>query len=199
MKQMIKGAILQVYKLHPEKADLLMRTADVFRSLYWIIGNKKASVYIHIPFCSSRCHYCSFPSDLISRVSDKMEAYLECLELEIAPLSWKRCKRKGAQVDTVYIGGGTPTVLEHSHLEKLLKLVKEQELLEVSHPGVHGGSRPSGQPGLSQSLQLMKEYGVNRLSINPQSMNQETLDLIGRKHTVEELSSGLPTSQGNRI
>jgi coproporphyrinogen dehydrogenase HemZ len=177
--------LLQVYKLHPEKADLLMRIADIQKPLLDHREDKKASVYIHIPFCSSRCHYCSFPSDLISRVSDKMQAYLECLGLEIAAVM-EALQRKGAQVDTVYIGGGTPTVLEHSHLEKLLKLVR-QELLDrfpIREYTVEAG-RPDSLD--YRKLLQLKEYGVNRLSINPQSMNQETLDLIGRKHTVEEL------------
>lgn len=181
----IKQELLQVYKLHSEKADLLMQVAEIQRPLLDHGENQKASVYIHIPFCSSRCHYCSFPSDLIGRVSDKMPAYLECLGREVTTVM-DALQMKGTQVDTVYIGGGTPTVLEHSHLERLLKLVKEEILNRFS---IREYTVEAGRPDSLdlRKLQQMKEYGVNRLSINPQSMNQETLDLIGRNHTVEEL------------
>lgn len=182
---MIKEQLLGVYKLHPEKADLLLQTARIQLPLLDNRENREVSLYIHIPFCSSRCYYCSFPSDLISRVSDKMGDYLECLERELTTVIHGLVARD-TKVDTVYIGGGTPTVLSHSHLESLLKMVKEHVLgrFFIREYTIEAG-RPDSLD--RAKIELMKEFGVTRLSINPQSMNQETLDLIGRNHTVEEL------------
>src|SRR5690606_17621725 len=89
-------------------------------------------------------------------------------------------------VDTIYIGGGTPTVLDHFHLEKLLKLVKEKiaDKNSIREYTIEAG-RPDSLD--ERKLELLKEFGVTRLSINPQSMNQGTLDLIGRNHTVEDI------------
>ncbi|HHY82319.1 MAG TPA: coproporphyrinogen dehydrogenase HemZ [Clostridiales bacterium] len=181
----IRQELLNVYKLHPEKADLLIRTAENQRPLIDKPYDNKASVYIHIPFCSTRCHYCSFPSDLISRVSNKMDAYLDCLEQELAAVMNELLKQ-GTQVDTIYIGGGTPTVLEHIHLEKLLCIVQKHiaQIFKLREYTVEAG-RPDSLD--KKKLQIMKDYGVTRVSINPQSMNQETLDLIGRSHTVEDI------------
>ncbi len=184
-EEAIRQELLSAYKLHPEKVGLVMRTARVQQPLIDQLGNDKVSVYIHIPFCSTRCLYCSFPSDLIGRVSGKMDAYLECLGKEIAYVMDELLKR-GKEVDTIYIGGGTPTVLEHAHLEKLLKQVNE---LVLSRFAILEYTVEAGRPDSldRHKLQLMKDYGVSRLSINPQSMNQETLDLVGRSHTVEEI------------
>jgi coproporphyrinogen dehydrogenase HemZ len=182
---MIKKQLLDVYKLHPEKADLLLQTARIQLPLLDNRENREVSLYIHIPFCSSRCYYCSFPSDLISRVSDKMGEYLECLERELSAVM-EGLKAKGTNVDTVYVGGGTPTVLGHFHLESLLKMLKGYvlDMCSIREYTVEAG-RPDSLD--RAKIELMKEFGVTRLSINPQTMNQETLDLIGRNHTVEEL------------
>ena len=181
----IRKELLGVYKLQAEKADLLLRTAHVQRPLTDQPGNNKVSVYIHIPFCSTRCLYCSFPSDLISRVSGKMDLYLDCLEREISFVMDKLLSC-GKKADTVYIGGGTPTVLGHAHLKKLLELVQKHILSQYS---ILEYTVEAGRPdSLDRSkLQLMKDHGVTRLSINPQSMNQETLDLVGRNHTVGDI------------
>ena len=181
----IRQELLSTFKLQPEKIDLVMRTAQIQQALIDKPGNNKVSVYIHIPFCSTRCLYCSFPSDLIGRVSGKMDAYLDCLEKEIAFIMDELLKH-GKEVDTIYIGGGTPTVLEHDHLERLLKQVNE---LIISRFTILEYTVEAGRPDSldRHKLLLMKKYGVTRLSINPQSMNEESLDLVGRSHTVEDI------------
>jgi len=114
-----------------------------------------------------------------------MEAYLECLKQELTAVV-DALENKGKKADTVYIGGGTPTVLSHFHLETLLLLVKQQLLDRFS---IREYTVEAGRPDSLDMLKLesMKEHGVTRLSINPQSMNQQTLDLIGRNHTVEDI------------
>jgi oxygen-independent coproporphyrinogen-3 oxidase len=165
--------------------NLAMKTAEIQRPLIGNRDNRTVSVYIHIPFCSTRCLYCSFPSDLIRWVSNKIGAYLDCLEREMSTLS-EEFRKRGISADTVYIGGGTPTVLEYSDLERMLGIVESCitsrfHLLEYT---VEAGRPDSLDP---RKLQLLKKYGVTRISINPQSMNQETLDRVGRSHTVEDV------------
>ena len=111
-----------------------------------------------------------------------MRDYLECLEQELIVVM-EALHSRGTIVDTIYIGGGTPTVLDHFHLEKLLKLVKEKiaDKNSIREYTIEAG-RPDSLD--ERKLELLKEFGVTRLSINPQSMNQGTLDLIGRNHTV---------------
>ncbi len=181
----VRQELQDIYRMHPSKVDLAIRTAKIQRPLIGNPFDRIASIYIHIPFCSTRCLYCSFPSDLISRVSDKMSAYLDCLEEELTTVV-DEFSKKGITVDTIYIGGGTPTVLEHSDLERMLKIVKEciGNRFRIIEYTVEAG-RPDSLD--EQKLQLLKKYGVTRLSINPQTMNQETLDLIGRGHTIEDI------------
>lgn len=140
------------------------------------------SVYIGIPFCPSTCLYCSFTSYPIGLWKKKLDDYLDALEKEMA-FTAESCKEKS--LTTIYIGGGTPTSLDEEHLEKLLTLVDKyfdtKSLLEYT---IEAG-RPDSIT--YEKLQIMKKHPVSRISINPQTMNQKTLDLIGRFHKVEDI------------
>ena len=140
------------------------------------------SVYIGIPFCPSTCLYCSFTSYPIGLWKKKLDDYLDALEKEMA-FTAEACKEKS--LTTIYIGGGTPTSLDEEHLEKLLTLVDKyfdtKSLLEYT---IEAG-RPDSIT--YEKLQIMKNHPVSRISINPQTMNQKTLDLIGRFHKVEDI------------
>ncbi|MBQ5425875.1 MAG: coproporphyrinogen dehydrogenase HemZ [Pseudobutyrivibrio sp.] len=140
------------------------------------------SVYIGIPFCPSTCLYCSFTSYPIGLWKKKLDDYLAALEKEMA-FTAEACKDK--QLTTIYIGGGTPTSLDEEHLDKLLTLVDRyfntKDLLEYT---IEAG-RPDSIT--YEKLQVMKNHPISRISINPQTMNQKTLDLIGRFHKVEDI------------
>ena len=140
------------------------------------------SIYIGIPFCPTTCAYCSFTSYPLSKFGKLADEYLDALEKEIAYLGTCRPKRR---LSTVYIGGGTPTALNEAQLERLLCMVKKylpmDEVLEYT---VEAG-RPDSVT--EEKMRLLKDYGVSRISINPQSMRQKTLDLIGRRHTAEQI------------
>lgn len=140
------------------------------------------SIYIGIPFCPTTCAYCSFTSYPLSRFGALADDYLDALEKEIRYLGSCRPKK---HLSTVYIGGGTPTALNEVQLERLLNMVKNylpmEEVLEYT---VEAG-RPDSVT--RRKLELLKEYGVTRISINPQTMQQRTLDLIGRRHSVEQI------------
>lgn len=140
------------------------------------------SIYIGIPFCPTTCAYCSFTSYPLSKFGKLADDYLDALEKEIEFLGTCRPKKR---LSTVYIGGGTPTALNEAQLERLLKMVRKylpmDEVLEYT---VEAG-RPDSVT--EEKMRLLKEYGVSRISINPQSMRQKTLDLIGRRHTAEQI------------
>ncbi len=140
------------------------------------------SLYIGIPFCPSTCLYCSFPSYPMERFASYGEAYLEALEKEILFASGCFPDKK---LTSVYFGGGTPTTLSAFQLNKLLGFVRERfDFTHVKEFCVEAG-RPDSITG--EKLEVLKKRGVDRISINPQSMQQRTLDLIGRKHSVEQI------------
>lgn len=139
------------------------------------------SLYIGIPFCPSTCLYCSFTSNPISKFRNKIEDYLDalCKEIEFCAEEFSHKK-----ISTIYIGGGTPTTLEPDQLERLLK--KVSELYDVGK--LNEFTVEAGRPDsiTREKLAVIKKYGVTRISINPQTMKNETLKIIGRHHTVEQ-------------
>ena len=134
-----------------------------------------------IPFCPSICLYCSFSSSPLSVWEKQVDAYLDALCKEITYAAGAFPEK---ELNTVYIGGGTPTTLNPDQLERLLtKLESSFDFSKVREFTVEAG-RPDSIT--REKLETLKRHKVTRISINPQTMNQKTLDLIGRKHTVEE-------------
>ncbi|MGI6588917.1 MAG: coproporphyrinogen dehydrogenase HemZ [Peptococcia bacterium] len=142
------------------------------------------SLYVGIPFCPTRCHYCSFPSFSLEQWGDLLEDYLQGLSREIQVVG-ALLKDKRVKVQNVYLGGGTPTILSEIQLEKLLKTIEDSfQFIKGRELTVEGG-RPDTLT--REKLQVLKEHQVTRLSINPQTMSEETLVLIGRQHTVQDI------------
>ncbi|MBR4640094.1 MAG: coproporphyrinogen dehydrogenase HemZ [Butyrivibrio sp.] len=140
------------------------------------------SLYIGIPFCPTTCLYCSFTSYPICSYADIVDDYLECIMKEIDYVSENF---KGKTLDTIYVGGGTPTTLLPEQIERLLGYVYDK--LDVSK--VKELTVESGRPDsiTREKLATMKKMGVTRISVNPQTMRDKTLELIGRRHTVIQL------------
>ncbi len=139
------------------------------------------SLYIGIPFCPSICLYCSFSSSPIGVWKDRVDEYLDALCKEIA---YGAKEYEDRTLDTVYIGGGTPTTLEPDQLERLLSEMEHHfDLSRVQEFTVEAG-RPDSIT--REKLEVLRRHGITRISINPQTMNQDTLDTIGRRHTAEE-------------
>lgn len=140
------------------------------------------SLYVGIPFCPTTCLYCSFTSYPIGKWAGKTGLYLDALFKEMEYVSRKM---SGRTLDTVYFGGGTPTSLSAEELDRLL--AKLRGLFDVDHAKEF--TVEAGRPDsiTRDKLRVLKRHGVTRISINPQTMNQATLDLIGRRHTVEEV------------
>lgn len=141
------------------------------------------SIYIGIPFCPTTCHYCSFTSYPIARFGSMADAYLDSLEKE---LQYAGTCFLDKTLSTVYIGGGTPTALNEAQLNRLLCMVHQYLPMEKTMEFTVEAGRPDSITG--EKLRILKQQGVTRISINPQTMQQRTLDLIGRKHTVGQIT-----------
>lgn len=139
------------------------------------------SLYVGIPFCPSICSYCSFSSFPIGLWEDKADDYLTALDKELDYVSHAFRHRK---LNTVYIGGGTPTTLSPGQLQRLLgKIERSFDFSHLLEYTVEAG-RPDSIT--RDKLKVLREHNISRISINPQTMKQETLDIIGRRHTVEQ-------------
>ena len=160
------------------KSDFEIREEMVRKFKVLKDGKGKVSLYIGIPFCPTRCLYCSFTSYDMKRYNGKMDAYLDALEKEMAHCSKYYQYKK---ISSIYIGGGTPTSLNEQQLERLLSMVDKY----YSRPQEY--TVEAGRPDTitREKLRILRHHNVGRISINPQTLNQKTLDLIGRNHTVE--------------
>ena len=181
--------VLDFYKkirfVSNEKSSLALeiakREAGILQRLDPVKGY---SLYIGIPFCPTRCLYCSFLSNPIAKWQNRVAEYLSCIEKELA---FTKKAFAGRKIDTIYIGGGTPTALSEDELQVLMNLIDwflsdedRKNLLEFT---VEAGRPDSITAG---KLRILKKAGVGRISVNPQTMNEETLKRIGRAHSVEE-------------
>ncbi len=170
------------YGTSKEKIGLSIQIAHRERKLLKRLdGQTGYSLYIGIPFCPSTCLYCSFTSYPVSVWKGRLDDYLDALEKEIA---YAAQHFAGKHLNSLYIGGGTPTTLPPRQLDRLLHTLSIRfdfsHLLEYT---VEAG-RPDS---ISQEkLEVLRRYGITRISINPQTMKQETLDLIGRRHTTAQ-------------
>ena len=140
------------------------------------------SLYVGIPFCPSVCSYCSFSSSPIDVWRDRVDGYLDALIRELKALGEMAA---GRRPDTVYIGGGTPTTLEPEQMDRLLKAVTEYFDLSHTLEFTIEAGRPDSIT--EEKLRVIRRYPVTRISVNPQTMQQKTLDLVGRKHTVQDV------------
>lgn len=179
----IRAFMREKYLVSPEKQELSIEIAHREEKLLSSLhGVKGYSVYIGIPFCPTTCLYCSFTSYPIAAWRDRVGEYLDALDKEIDFVAENNADDI---LDTVYIGGGTPSTLNAEQLERLLhKIVTTLPMEQVSEFTVEAGRADSIT---RDKLEVLKKYGVTRISVNPQTMNQITLDRIGRRHTVEQV------------
>lgn len=179
----ITSFLKENYYVTDEKAALGIQIARrEIKLLEKIDYEEGYSLYIGIPFCPTTCLYCSFTSYPIGAYAKKADDYVTALLKEISYASARFADRK---LNSIYIGGGTPTTLEPEQLDRLLHAVRDS--FDFSHNQeftVEAGRPDSITP---EKLAVLLKHGVTRISINPQTMNQKTLDLIGRYHTVEQV------------
>lgn len=172
----------KTYGTSKEKIDLSIQIANrELRLLNRLDYENGYSLYIGIPFCPSTCLYCSFTSYPLSVWENRIDLYLDTLLKEI---EYTAALFAGRTLNSIYIGGGTPTTLLPRQLDRLLTAIERN----FDRSSVLEFSVEAGRPDSidKEKLEMLRAHGISRISINPQTMKQETLDLIGRKHTVEQ-------------
>lgn len=155
--------------------------ADILRTQGELRNHKEgcADLYVGIPFCVTRCSYCSFTSGELSRLQKYVEPYIAALCEDITK-TLQFAREKGIRINNVYFGGGTPTSLSASQLDKVMSCIDVKPVEFTVEAG-----RPDTID--KDKLDVFAKHGVHRVSINPQSFNQSVLDVIGRKHSVQDI------------
>jgi oxygen-independent coproporphyrinogen-3 oxidase len=180
----IKEIFYDKHFTHEDKAKLCMDVAN-FEDKFVNKDEKTISIYIGMAFCPTRCLYCSFASNPIGGNKKLVTPYLDALSYEIEEI-YKYVNEKALKIETVYFGGGTPTSINEEEFENIMNkiynsFVDKRDLKEFT---VECG-RPDSIT--KKKLETMKKYNVSRISINPQTMNDKTLSLIGRNHTSSDV------------
>lgn len=171
--------ILENYLISPEKLKILREIEKVHRMKAFSKNN--IHLYINIPFCPSRCSYCSFPTIIYTK-NDRRQEYLDGLKSEILAL---RDAFENRNLRTIYIGGGTPSALTHKQMEDLFNTLQDSfDLSSLEEFTVEAGREDTLD---KDKLDLMKAYHVTRISINPQSFNEKTNQRIGRNQDLDSL------------
>ncbi|MBR3200535.1 MAG: coproporphyrinogen dehydrogenase HemZ [Mogibacterium sp.] len=178
--------IREKYLMSEKKASLISGIADYQLSHVSGIPWEKASMYIGIPFCPTRCAYCSFASNVAP--AEEREKYISNLLKEVT-CAGRLAEENGTELESIYIGGGTPTTLSSEQLESLIIRVSEAFHID---PAELEFTVEAGRPDTitKNKLDTLKSLGISRISINPQSMKDETLKLIGRDHSADDIREG---------
>lgn len=174
------------YSITDEKLNLLEEIADrqleVIPDLYDL--KREVSIYIGIPFCPTKCAYCTFPAYAINGRQGNVTSFLGGLHYEMREIG-KWLKDNHIKITTIYFGGGTPTSISAEEMDILYEELYESfpDIKNVREITVEAGRPDTITP---EKLKVLKKWNIDRISINPQSYTQETLKAIGRHHTVEE-------------
>ena len=171
-----------VFDVSQEKTNLAARICAVQEPFIRSVCANEIDVYVGIPFCKTKCLYCSFPSEVLGK-HDRLTQYLSLMKNDIAAGA-QLVNELGLSVRSFYMGGGTPTVLSADQMDELLSFLLEQ----YGSFGVEA-TVEAGRPDTidREKLLVLKRYGIGRISINPQTMNDETLRRVGRSHTREDI------------
>ncbi len=180
----IKDRFINDFECSLEKTNLAIKVSETEKTLIKSMPKNSVSLYVGIPFCPTRCLYCSFTSQSIKFSNTLTEPYMDALCKEIEHTA-NIIKNNNLTLDTIYIGGGTPTALSEKQLDRLLcELERNFDMSNVREYTLEAGRPDTITP---EKLKIIRDYGISRISINPQTMNQKTLDIIGRRHTPDDI------------
>ncbi|HEX5565028.1 MAG TPA: coproporphyrinogen III oxidase [Sporosarcina sp.] len=181
-----KRLLMEKHRISEEKSELLATIENVqLRSIPDLhqIQND-VSIYIGIPFCPTKCAYCTFPAYAIHRKNGRVESFLDGLHEEIREIG-KWLTERDIKITTIYFGGGTPTSIEADEMDALYQTMYDSfpHMKEVREVTVEAGRPDTITPA---KIEVLKKWGIDRISVNPQSYTDETLKAIGRHHSVQE-------------
>ena len=186
----------EVYALSGEKAALCARTARNGAALVSPSDREECSLYVAIPFCPTRCAYCSFVSFTSERLLSLIPTYLDRV-IDDIEFTFAEIERLGLNIASVYVGGGTPTTLDERQLERLVSLIaartRDHRLREFT---VEAG-RPDTIT--AEKCAVLRENGVGRISVNTQTLSDEVLRAIGRRHTSEDFFAAYEIARASGI
>lgn len=179
----INNILTERFEISPEKFKLAYDTAVNQIPILEKINSKAVSLYISIPFCPTRCSYCSFVSHSMETAVKLIPEYVDALCREIEIIG-NIVKETGTEIDTVYFGGGTPTSIPSEDIRTIMECVQKNFDLDK----IREYSFEAGRPDTitAEKLRIIKELGGQRISINTQTLNDDVLKVIGRQHTGEE-------------
>ncbi|CAK7022412.1 coproporphyrinogen dehydrogenase HemZ [Tissierella sp.] len=174
--------LAEEYKLSFDKAKLILDIGRKQREYIYPLNKDRYSLYVSIPFCPTRCLYCSFPALPIGRYENHIKEYTLKVIYEIEQISEMM---KGKKINTVYIGGGTPTAIPLMELEKIIQAI----YYRFGEKNIKEFTVEAGRPDTitKEYLTMLYKNEVGRISINPQTMNDDTLKLIGRQHKSKDI------------
>ena len=189
-EQQALKAFIRDYDVSPERASLCLDTSRETLKAMASLGPRDVCLYVGIPFCPTRCAYCSFVSQSVEKSMKLIAPFHQALHQEIRATA-AQVKSLDLRVVSVYMGGGTPTTLSAQQLDELCAwLAEEFDLSALREYTVEAG-RPDTIT--EEKLQVLRRHGVDRLSVNPQTMDDAVLAAIGRRHTAADIVSALET------
>ncbi|MCD8144767.1 MAG: coproporphyrinogen dehydrogenase HemZ [Oscillospiraceae bacterium] len=180
----VREQFLHTYFVSPERTELALNAAQAGLSAKKSLRPDELSMYVGIPFCPTRCAYCSFVSADVEHARRVLPTYLDCLNREIEAVG-ALLPQSGFVPRTLYIGGGTPITLNAEQLNRLLEqLQRHIDLSRCTEYTVEAGRPDTITP---EKLAVLRTHGVNRVSVNPQTLRDEVLEAMGRSHTAADI------------
>lgn len=176
----------------PRMKALLLETAACQRALMEREKKPSAAFYVHIPFCPSHCVYCSFPSAIVMQ-GESLHPYTEALIRDIRAAG-QLAKEKQFHIESVYLGGGTPTILTPSQMDRMLSEIENTVPLPEGVEWTVEAGRPDTME--DEMLRVLAAHGVTRISVNPQTMQERILSAISRAHTKEAVFRAFDAARG---
>ncbi len=176
------------YDVSPARVKLCLATTRETLKAEDSLGERDVCLYVGIPFCPTRCAYCSFVSQSVEKSMKLVPPFVDALEKEIAATA-AQVKKLGLRPVSLYMGGGTPTTLEAPQLDRLCAVLAENFDLSALREYTVEAGRPDTIT--EEKLRVLRAHGVDRVSVNPQTMSDRVLELIGRRHTAADIVSAL--------
>jgi len=190
--QSVHETLVKTYYASPDRAALCIETAQATLALKETLAPRDIALYLGIPFCPTRCAYCSFVSNSVAKSFALIEPFMDTLMQEIKEMS-KIIDELNLRIISVYIGGGTPTSLNESELGSIMTALEQSfDLSSLREYTVEAG-RPDTIT--QEKIEVMKQHGAKRICINPQSMSLDVLTAIGRAHSPEDVYNAVELIQ----